>query len=176
MPIVYLGLGSNKGNRLYYIERALEEISSLRDTQVLRVSSVFETEPWGIKDQSEFLNCTAEISTRLEVSDLVTKIKVIERLVGRTNSSKWHEREIDIDLLFYSDLVMNSETIRVPHAELCNRNFVLIPLNELAPDFIHPVYGKSVSQILSESSDRLGVKAFGNVSSSVNNSRIPQPE
>ncbi len=163
MNTVYLGLGSNRGDRLGYLRKALSEISSLRSTSVIRISGIYETEPWGIKEQNDFLNCAIEISTELEVFELITKLKVIERIAGRTNSSKWHEREIDIDLLFYSDFVIDSENLRVPHSEIEYRKFVLAPLNEIAPHFIHPVLGKSVNQLLLSCKDSLEVSLLGNV-------------
>lgn len=161
MPKAYLGLGSNKGDRLQYINRAIVEISALKDTAVTVVSSVYETEPWGVREQNHFLNCVVEIDTGLEAVDLATKLKVIERVVGRINSSKWYEREIDIDLLFYSDAIINTESLRIPHAEIEYRNFVIIPLAEIAPGLVHPVSGKEISSILSESKDSLEVKRIG---------------
>lgn len=164
MPLIYLGLGSNRGDRLAFIEIAIEEISRIDSTSVHRVSSIYETEPWGIRDQNFFLNCVAEISSELNAHKLAARLKSVETLIGRTNSSKWHEREIDIDLLFYDDMIINSDGLRVPHSEVESRNFVLVPLNDLAPELVHPVSKKTISEILAESKDELGVSVFGKLS------------
>jgi 2-amino-4-hydroxy-6-hydroxymethyldihydropteridine diphosphokinase len=161
MQKIYLGLGSNKGDRLAFIENAVDDITRIELTSLLRVSSVYETEPWGIRDQNFFLNCVAEITTGLDANVLSGKLKDVEKIIGRTNSSKWHEREIDIDLLFYGDMIVNSNNLRVPHAEVENRNFVLVPLNEIVPQLIHPVSGKTIAELLEASKDKLEVNLFG---------------
>ncbi len=161
MPLTYLGLGSNKGERLQYIEKAVEEISRIDSTTVLRISPVYETEPWGIREQNFFLNCVAEIKCGLDVFSLALRLKEIEKILGRTNSSKWHEREIDIDLLFYGDMIVEEPALKIPHPGIESRNFVLVPLNELVPELVHPVSGKSISVMLNDSPDKLGVNALG---------------
>ncbi|MBX7043717.1 MAG: 2-amino-4-hydroxy-6-hydroxymethyldihydropteridine diphosphokinase [Ignavibacteria bacterium] len=160
MAKVYLGFGSNKGDRLQFVKKAIFEIGSIEGTSVTKISKVYETKPWGIKEQNDFLNCVAEITTILEAEELATRLKVAEKIVGRTASSKWYEREIDIDLLFYANRIVNTESLRIPHAELENRNFVLVPLNEIAPDLVHPVSGKKISELLHDSGDDLGVTEF----------------
>ncbi len=164
MPLIYLGLGSNKGDRLSFIEKAIEEISKIDSTSVHRVSSIYETEPWGIREQNFFLNCVAELTSGLDAHELAARLKDVEQFIGRTNSSKWHEREIDIDILFYGNLIINSDGLRIPHAEVESRNFVLFPLNDLAPELIHPLSGKTISEILAESVDELRVSVFGKLS------------
>ena len=168
MQKIYLGLGSNRGDRLAFIESAIDYISRIDLTSLLRVSSVYETEPWGIRDQNFFLNCVTEITTGLDAHVLSGKLKDVEKLIGRTNSSKWHEREIDIDLLFYGDMIVNSNDLRVPHAEVENRKFVLVPLNEIVPELVHPVSGKTIAKLLEVSKDDLEVKLFGRLSLSNN--------
>ncbi len=168
MQKIYLGLGSNRGDRLAFIESAIDYISRIDLTSLLRVSSVYETEPWGIRDQNFFLNCVTEITTGLDAHVLSGKLKDVEKLIGRTNSSKWHEREIDIDLLFYGDMIVNSNDLRVPHAEVENRKFVLVPLNEIVPELVHPVSGKTIAKLLEVSTDDLEVKLFGRLSLSNN--------
>lgn len=160
MPKAYLGFGSNKGERISFIETALNEIDKIEKTEVVKCSSVYETEPWGIKDQGDYLNSTAEIKTELSAVELLKALKEIESRTGRTVTSKWSEREIDIDLLFYGNEILNNEIIQVPHAEIENRNFVLIPMKEIAPDHIHPVLNKSISELLSETSDDLKVTKY----------------
>lgn len=168
MQKIYLGLGSNRGDRLAFIESAIDYISRIDLTSLLRVSSVYETEPWGIRDQNFFLNCVTEITSGLDAHVLSGKLKDVEKLIGRTNSSKWHEREIDIDLLFYGDMIVNSNDLRVPHAEVENRKFVLVPLNEIVPELVHPVSGKTIAKLLEVSKDDLEVKLFGRLSLSNN--------
>lgn len=160
MPKAYLGFGSNKGERISFIETALKEIGKIEKTLIVRSSSVYETEPWGIKDQGDYLNSVAEISTELSAVELLKALKEIENRIGRTETSKWSEREIDIDLLFYGNEIHNNENIHVPHDEIENRKFVLIPMNEIAPDLIHPVLNKSISELLSETSDDLHVRNY----------------
>ncbi|MBK6504503.1 MAG: 2-amino-4-hydroxy-6-hydroxymethyldihydropteridine diphosphokinase [Ignavibacteria bacterium] len=164
MQKIYLGLGSNRGDRLAFIESAVDNISRIDSTSLLRVSAVYETEPWGIRDQNFFLNCVTEITTGLDAHAISGRLKEVEKLIGRTNSSKWHEREIDIDLLFYGDMIVNSNNLRVPHAEVENRKFVLVPLNEIVPELVHPVSGKTIAEFLEASKDNLEVNLFGRLS------------
>lgn len=165
MPTAYLGLGSNKGERISFIETAITEIAGIEKTKLIRTSSVYETEPWGIKGQGDYLNSAAEIRTDLSAEELLRALKGIESRIGRTVTAKWSEREIDIDLLFYGNDVLNNETIHVPHAEIENRKFVLIPMNELAPDLIHPVLNRSISELLLETSDDLKVMKYSLIKS-----------
>lgn len=176
MAKVYLGFGSNKGDRLQYVKNAIFEIGSIKGTSVTKISKVYETKPWGIREQDDFLNCVAEITTLLEAEELATRLKVAEKIVGRTGSSKWCEREIDIDLLFYADRIVNTESLRIPHAELENRNFVLVPLNEIAPDLVHPVSGKKISELLHDSCDELGVTEFAGLDLDVEIPRMTQSQ
>lgn len=165
MPTAYLGLGSNKGERISFIETAITEIAGIEKTKLIRTSSVYETEPWGIKGQGDYLNSAAEIRTDLSAEELLRALKGIESRIGRTVTAKWSEREIDIDLLFYGNDVLNNKTIHVPHAEIENRKFVLIPMNELAPDLIHPVLNRSISELLLETSDDLKVMKYSLIKS-----------
>ena len=160
MPVAYLGLGSNIGERISYIERAMEEIRKIKNTKVLKESSVYETEPWGISDQDHYLNTAVEIETELEPDILLIEIKRIETRIGRTGNKRWSEREIDIDILFYGEDILENEFMKIPHAQIENRKFVLIPLNEIAPKLIHPVFKKSINELLKESRDNLQVFKF----------------
>lgn len=165
MPTAYLGLGSNKGERISFIETAINEIAEIEKTKLIRTSSIYETEPWGVNDQGDYLNSAAEIRTDLSAEELLRALKGIESRIGRTVTAKWSEREIDIDLLFYGNDVLNNKTIHVPHAEIENRKFVLIPMNELAPDLIHPVLNRSISELLLETSDDLKVMKYSLIKS-----------
>jgi 2-amino-4-hydroxy-6-hydroxymethyldihydropteridine diphosphokinase len=157
---VFLGLGSNVGDRLKYIEDAIERIEKLDGVTLVKKASIYETEPWGVKDQEHFLNTAIEIHTSLSAKDLHKKIKDIEEKLGRENRDRWTSREIDIDLLFYGDEVIDDENLNIPHREIENRKFVLIPLAEIDQDFIHPVLNKPVSVLLRETPDNLEVLIY----------------
>jgi 2-amino-4-hydroxy-6-hydroxymethyldihydropteridine pyrophosphokinase len=148
MAKIYLGLGSNRGDRLTFLKSALAGIAKLDRTSIDAVSSVYETEPVGKKDQSEFFNAVAEIESTLSPQDLLREVKRIEQDLGRKDRIRWGPREIDIDILYYDDLVLNDESIQIPHGEVLNRRFVLIPLNEIAPGFVDPVRKLSIVDLL----------------------------
>ncbi|MCX6159875.1 MAG: 2-amino-4-hydroxy-6-hydroxymethyldihydropteridine diphosphokinase [Ignavibacteriae bacterium] len=150
---VFLGLGSNMHSRHVFIEKAIEEISGFMCTEVINTSSLYETEPWGIVKQNSFINSAAEIETTLEPKELLAKIKETEVRLGREVRGRWLEREIDIDILFYNDRIINNGNLTIPHSEIQDRKFVLIPLNEIAPDFKHPVNGKTISEMLGQTRD-----------------------
>ena len=157
MQTVYLGLGSNKGERISYIEKAIEEISRLPETKIFVRSAVYETEPWGNIEQEDYLNSVIGIQTELNAEDLLKELKSIEKLIGRKENKKWSAREIDIDLLFYGNEIIDKDHMKVPHGQIENRKFVLVPLNEIAPEFMHPVFKKSISQLLEDTTDKLKV-------------------
>jgi dihydroneopterin aldolase/2-amino-4-hydroxy-6-hydroxymethyldihydropteridine diphosphokinase len=159
---VFLGLGSNLGNRVEYIERAIEEIGSLKDTKIIKKASLYETEPWGFKEQPDFINSAVEIETMLSAEELFNEVKSIEQKLKRKSKGKWQEREIDIDILFYGNEIIKSERINIPHKEIEKRKFVLIPMYELAPDFVHPVFNETITELLSKSGDALVVKKYEN--------------
>jgi len=148
--ICYLGLGSNLGDKRNYINKAKEMISSLDNVNLLRSSSVIQTEPYGKTDQPEFLNCVVEVETELEPTQLLLKCLDIEDQLGRTRIEKWGPRTIDIDMLFYEELIINSELLTLPHPEIHKREFVLRSLDELCPDFVHPILQKNINNIFME--------------------------
>lgn len=157
---VFLGLGSNLGNRIDYIEKAINEIGSLKDTKIINKASFYETEPWGFKEQPDFINSAVEIETTLSAEELFAGVKGIEQKLKRQNKGRWQEREIDIDILFYGNEIVHTEKINIPHKEIEKRKFVLIPMNELAPDFIHPVFNETIGELLNKSSDSLVVNKY----------------
>ncbi|MBN1633609.1 MAG: 2-amino-4-hydroxy-6-hydroxymethyldihydropteridine diphosphokinase [Ignavibacteria bacterium] len=161
MHRVFLGLGSNIGNRLNYISNAVSEIKNNGKNSLIKLSSLYETEPWGKKQQNLFINIVIEISTSLSPDELLLLIKDTEKKLGRAVRSKWSEREIDVDILFYDDLVIKKKGLEIPHPEIQNRNFVLIPLNEIAPDFIHPILKKKISVLFLLSPDKLKCNKIG---------------
>jgi 2-amino-4-hydroxy-6-hydroxymethyldihydropteridine diphosphokinase len=158
MAKVYLGLGSNKGDRLSLLKSALRGVAKLNRTFISSVSSVYETEPVGKKDQSEFLNAVAEVETILSPQDLLRELKRIEQELGRADRIRWGPREIDIDILYYDGLVLNEDALKIPHGEIMNRRFVLIPLNEIAQEFFDPVRKLSIADLLRFCSDTSTVR------------------
>ncbi len=157
MQKVYLGLGSNKGERISFIEKAVAEIGNLPGTEIFIRADIYETEPWGNIEQDDYLNTAIGIRTELAADDLLIELKRIEKQIGRMETKKWSEREIDIDLLFYGNEIIENDKMIVPHGQIENRRFVLVPMNEIAPDHIHPVFKKSISQLLGSTSDNLKV-------------------
>jgi len=158
MAKVYLGLGSNCGDRLIFLKSALTGIAKLKGTFVRAVSSVYETEPVGKKDQREFLNAVAEIETALSPHDLLGEIKRLEQDLGRKDRIRWGPREIDIDILYYDGMILNEGSLKIPHGEVANRRFVLIPLNEVARGFIDPVRRLGVADLLRFCADTSAVR------------------
>jgi 2-amino-4-hydroxy-6-hydroxymethyldihydropteridine diphosphokinase len=143
---VYLGLGSNLGNRARNIYEALRRLRS--HVRLDRVSSLYETEPVGLTDQPWFLNLVCSGQTALPAESLLVAVKGIERDMGRKEGIRFGPRVIDIDILFYDDLVMETERLQIPHPRLHERGFVLIPLMELAPDLVHPVLNSDVRELV----------------------------
>ena len=159
----YLSLGSNLGNRIDNIVKAIQELSRLEKFVVIKKkSSFYETEPFGFKDQPFFINITIEIETTFEPIFLLKVCKEIEFLLGRKFRERMHEREIDMDILFFNNKTIEAKDLNIPHRELYNRRFVLEPLNEIASDFICPKTNKSVFTLLSECLDNSSVKRITN--------------
>lgn len=150
---LYLSLGSNLGDRLEFLKQGISLISEVSDLKIQNVSSIYETEPVGYLDQAEFLNLAICVLTSIDPHNLLRMLKEIETSVGRVHRERWHEREIDIDIIFYGDWILNSKEIIIPHPRMHLRKFVLEPLNEIAPNFLHPVKQKKVYQLLAECLD-----------------------
>ena len=153
-----LGFGSNKGNRLLNIQKAVRTLALNKDLNLLAVSKIYETEPWGYSEQKCFLNCAAVFLCRLQPARLLGFLKKYEFDAGRKSSIKWQSREIDVDILFYGKKVIKTGSLNVPHVYLHQRNFVLAPLVELIPGFIHPILEKSIKGLYSISKDKCTVK------------------
>lgn len=130
------------------IDLAVELIDENTNCEVLEVSSIYETLPYGEIEQEEFFNCVIKINTYFEPNDLLHFLKSVERQIGRKVTTKWGPREIDLDILFYNDLIYSDNEITIPHRDLINRDFVLVPLNEIAPELVHPELDKRISEIL----------------------------
>jgi len=149
MPTVYIGIGSNLGDREDNCERAIKLLID-NEITVTKRSSMAETEPWGVKEQPDFINMAVEIKTGLTPEELLSLLKNIEVDVGRLPTSHWGPRIIDLDILFYDDVVMDTPELQIPHPGISEREFVLKPLAEIAPDKMHPVLKKSIKDLLSE--------------------------
>lgn len=147
MPIAYIGLGSNLGDREANCLRALDLLSG-EQIFVTKRSSLYETKPWGPQDQPKFINMVVEVETDMEPKRLLERLKEIEKRLGRQDSYKWGPRVIDLDLLFYDDLVIETPELQVPHPLMHEREFVLRPLAEMAPDKVHPVLKKTIKELL----------------------------
>ena len=161
--ITYLGLGANLGNRLAALTEALVLLDTTPSMRMLSCSSVYETEPWGMVDQPQFLNLVAGFETTLSPQDLLAGCKQVESQVGRTESYRWGPRQIDVDILLYGDAVVSSTQpeLQIPHARLAERAFALVPLAEIAPDAVVPALGKQVAQLLSKVDGNEGVVRWG---------------
>ena len=154
---VYLGLGSNLGEREKLLNRAVSELKKVRETNVVWTSSIYETDPYGKTEQPKFLNAVLQVETTLLPPDLFDETLKIEMIVGRMQSERWGPREIDIDILLYEGLVFENESVSVPHPELDKRKFVLVPLREIAPDCVHPVSGLTIEELSTECTDNTRV-------------------
>ncbi|MGO9482755.1 MAG: 2-amino-4-hydroxy-6-hydroxymethyldihydropteridine diphosphokinase [Candidatus Kryptoniota bacterium] len=155
---VYLSLGSNLGDRLGFLRRGIDSISKFPDVKARRISDVYETEPVGYVHQPEFLNLAACFSTFEQPKEFLKLLKEIEIKIGRVHRERWHEREIDIDVIFFGDRIINSKDLIIPHPRMHLRKFVLQPLNEIAPNFVHPLKQKEVNQLLTECPDTSRVR------------------
>jgi len=145
---VYIALGTNLGERLANLRKAIESMPP--KITVLAESHVYETPPWGFEDQPAFLNLVVKAETELEPEPLLKYLKQLEVELGREQNFRWGPRLIDLDILFYDDLVLDSPPLVIPHPRLHERAFVLVPLADVAPDLIHPVFQRSVSDLLAE--------------------------
>jgi len=154
---VYLSLGSNLGDRPANLERAAAELR-LRDAEVVRLSSIYETEPVGLKAQPWFLNQVAEVRTGLFPLQLLDRLQAIERRMGRRRQMEQGPRPIDIDILLYGNFRIRSERLVVPHPRFPERRFVLEPLAEIAPDLRYPVTRLTIREMLAACPDRNAVR------------------
>ncbi len=157
MVNVFLLLGSNLGNRELQLKQAITNIEKQIGT-ITKSSSVYQTAAWGKTDVPSYLNQVIQLETTLPASILLDKILNIELELGRVREEKWGSRIIDIDILFYGDMIINKQNLQIPHPELHNRRFTMEPLAEIAPDWIHPVFNKSILTIKNEIVDSLEVK------------------
>jgi 2-amino-4-hydroxy-6-hydroxymethyldihydropteridine diphosphokinase len=153
---VYLLLGSNLGNRHQLLDAAQKHISE-HIGNITQTSGLYETAAWGKTDQPAFINQVVEVDTDISPKELLHIIQDIENQMGRIRYEKWGERIIDIDILYYNDLAMEEENIKIPHPEIGNRKFTLAPLVEIAADYLHPILRKTNRELLAACTDPLAV-------------------
>lgn len=151
MARVYLGVGSNLGNRLQNLREALQRCET--HLHITRVSSIYDTAPWGISAQPRFLNIVAQGETALQPHALLAFVKTIEAEMGRASTARYGPRVIDLDILLYDDLIFHDAKLQIPHPRLAERRFVLTPLAELEPDLLHPQLEQTVSDLLTPLQD-----------------------
>lgn len=164
MPIAFLLLGTNMGNRLQNLRQAVREIALHQETiRVIKLSSIYETAAWGKLEQDDYLNQALKIETTLSPQQLLEVTASVETAMGRTRKKVWEPRIIDIDIIFYNQLIIKEKTLTLPHPHLQERRFVLMPLAEIAAGFIHPVFKKSVRSLLTDCPDPLWVKRYDTV-------------
>ncbi|CAM2904799.1 2-amino-4-hydroxy-6-hydroxymethyldihydropteridine diphosphokinase [Clostridium sporogenes] len=149
MHTAYVAFGSNIGEKESYIKRALEKIEK-RGIKIIKVSPIYETEPYGVLDQDSFLNGVVKIETNLTPENLIEVLLDIEKQLDRVRERRWGPRTIDLDIIFYDDLIINEKDLIIPHKDMENREFVLKPLCDIDENFIHPVLKKSVRQLYDE--------------------------
>jgi len=154
---VYLLLGSNLGDRLQ-IMRAARKLIGMEIGHIVSASSIYETAPWGVLDQPSFLNQVLEVATEMTPEEVLRIILDIEHELGRIRYERWGARVIDIDILYFESLVVDTARLTIPHPRLHERRFTLAPLSEVAPNFIHPILNKNSEQLLAECIDTSEVK------------------
>jgi 2-amino-4-hydroxy-6-hydroxymethyldihydropteridine diphosphokinase len=154
---VYIALGTNLGDRLVNLRAAIKAMSP--ELHVLAESHVYETPPWGYEDQPAFLNMVIKAKTTLEPEPLLTYLKQLEVELGREQNFRWGPRLIDLDILFYDDLTLDSPPLVIPHPRLHERAFVLVPLADIAPDLIHSVLARPVRELLAQVNTK-GIERF----------------
>jgi len=158
MKTVYLGIGTNLGDRKENLRRAIELIEEHVGLITL-VSSIYETEPWGFRSETSFLNMAVKVETKLSPSGLLGRILMIEAMMGRLREGKGYKsRIIDIDILLFGSRIVDNKVLVIPHPRIHDRRFVLVPLAEIGGEIIHPVLKKSILELLTECNDNSNVK------------------
>lgn len=152
MAIVYLCLGSNKGDRVGYVQQATSLLGAVEGIKIIRASSFYETQPWLEQETTWFVNAVVEIKTTLSPQNLLAECARIEKQLGRNREIEGHfgDRTIDVDILFYGKEIINEDNLQIPHKFLHQRAFMLVPMLELNPDFVHPDIGKSIEELHDE--------------------------
>jgi len=152
-------LGTNLGDRTALLNQALDEIAR-EIGNISKTSSIYETAAWGDESQPSYLNAAIAVTTSLQPLRLLERANDIEKRLGRERAVKWEARPIDIDILLYGDRIIDEPLLQIPHPHLPIRRFALVPLQEIAPHFVHPIYRKSITELLGETPDRLPVRHY----------------
>ncbi|MCX7698405.1 MAG: 2-amino-4-hydroxy-6-hydroxymethyldihydropteridine diphosphokinase [Candidatus Goldbacteria bacterium] len=147
MNTVYFSIGSNIGDKKNNLRNAIKLLKK-NNINIIKISSVYKTEPVGVKNQPYFYNICIKAKTRLDPENLLKLIKIIEKKIGRKKVKKWGPRIIDIDILFFNNIILNKRKLKIPHPEIIKRNFVLIPLYEINKNIYHPVEKKTIKNII----------------------------
>ncbi len=171
MALVYLSLGSNLGDRVGYIQQACSLLGSLDNTKIVATSSFYESEPWQMDSENWFVNAIVQISTALTPEGLLKECKRIESQLGRGVNGQgvnergvninYSDRTIDIDILFYDNLILNTDELKIPHRFFHKRAFVMVPMLEIAEDFVHPALDKTVEELYDELENPEMVTLYG---------------
>jgi len=151
MDNIFISIGSNLGDRISTCREAIKKMAELCD--IVEISSLYETEPVGKEDQPNFINCAVKTRTDLSPQELLERLNSIEDTLGRVRDEKWGPRTIDLDIIFYYDLVINEKDLIIPHPRAHLRRFVLEPICEIAPDYRHPVLNQAVGALIKKCED-----------------------
>ncbi|WP_162342026.1 2-amino-4-hydroxy-6-hydroxymethyldihydropteridine diphosphokinase [Cyclobacterium salsum] len=158
MHTVVLGLGGNEGDRLFLLNEAVNGL--LQEMKLVRASAIYETEAWGGESLSPYLNQVLVLQTKMDPEETLACIQQIEGHLGRKRETKWGDRTMDIDILYFDEAVIHSEVLQVPHPQLSFRKFVLVPLAEVLPEYIHPLEKRSNKELLKRCKDPLTVGVY----------------
>jgi 2-amino-4-hydroxy-6-hydroxymethyldihydropteridine diphosphokinase len=159
MSTTFLLLGSNQGDRMQFLAQARRQLQAGAGS-IQKESAIYETAAWGLQDQPAFLNQVLVLATALSPEALLAEIHQIEKKLGRVRKTKWAARVIDIDILYFDDLVLQTPRLQLPHPHLQDRRFTLLPLAEIAPGWVHPVFQKTNCQLLEQCPDTLEVRKY----------------
>lgn len=158
MTTVYLSLGGNQGDVCHHIDSAIQKINN-KVGHVVSVSSYYETEPWGFEAETNFVNCVLKVSTSLSAKEVLKEVLEIEALLGRRRVGKGYaSRPMDIDLIDFDGMIMEDIDLILPHPRMHQRNFVLMPLKDVAPDWVHPRLNKGMDELIGECVDEGEIK------------------
>lgn len=158
--IAYIGIGSNRGDRLGYCQKAADAIRHFRDTTVVRLSSYYETEPLEVSDQDWFINGVVAIRTALTPQELLSACQKVEQDLGRVRTVRYGPRTVDLDLLLYGERIVSTDRLTLPHPKLHLRRFVLVPMVEIAPKAVHPVLHQTMAELLERVQDHHPVRGL----------------